>query len=164
MAAKRNGRRWSDLSPAYRARLQRAGIDREAWLAGTDLRSTRGHAPGPPPDAAPPEPTERLVRGDATAADIREVERWHARHPDGLSTDTSAALSQISYPIDRWESVTFVPRPDGEPWTMTVTPKGGGYPETVEIPGGGAADTYGAAEVLELLAEEDIDHDVEGSG
>jgi len=75
--------------------------------------------------------------------------------------DTAAALSQIHAPMERWEHVHFEPRADGEPWTMTVYPTGGGYPETVLIPGGGAADTPGASEILEMLADEEIDYDTE---
>lgn len=164
--SRRGGRKWSDLSPSYRQRLERAGIDRRAWLGGADLRAARGRKPGPPPGAAPAEPTERVVHGEGTARDLGELRTWEREsnaYP-GLSLDVAAAVSQISYPIDRWGHVEFTPRGDGQPWTMTVYPTGGGYPETVDIPGGGAADTPGASEVMDMLTEEDIDYDVEGSG
>jgi len=169
-ASRRGGRKWSDLSPAYRQRLERAGVDRRAWLGGADLRAARGRKPGPPPGAAPAEATERVVHGGGTRRDLDALDDWQSDQRNqgtdygDLSLDTAAALSQISYPPERWDHVEFTPRGDGEPWTMTVYPKGGGYPETVDIPGGGAADTPGASEVLDWLTEEDIDYDVEGSG
>jgi hypothetical protein len=42
-----NRRRWRDLSPAYRKRLERAGITWQAYYAGATLSKARGHAKTP---------------------------------------------------------------------------------------------------------------------
>jgi hypothetical protein len=155
---------WDQLSPGYRDRLKGAGITRQAWLSGADLRGARSHVPGPPPGAAPFGATERVVQGEGTTADLRAVREWHDDHGaeyPGMSMDTAAALSQIHTPVEQWDHVHFDPKPDGEAWTMTIFPKDGRYPETVEVPGGGAADTPGASEILEMLADEEIDFDTE---
>jgi len=39
--------KWNALRPAYRARLERAGITRERYLSGEPLSSARGHARTP---------------------------------------------------------------------------------------------------------------------
>jgi hypothetical protein len=49
----------------------------------------------------------------------------------------------------KWESVDFVPRPDNQPWTMTVVLKRG-YPVVIDIPGGGGPGT-GARQILEIV-------------
>jgi hypothetical protein len=40
-------RKWSALSPSYRARLERAGIDSQAYSSGVPLSAARGHATTP---------------------------------------------------------------------------------------------------------------------
>ena len=40
-------RDWNALSSAYRSRLVRSGIDKEAYEAGTSLKAARGHAETP---------------------------------------------------------------------------------------------------------------------
>ena len=204
----RGGRTWSrgpnKLSASYRARLQRAGITRESWLRGADLRAIRGHRPARPAYAAPEAPANRLLDGEATPADIATLERWRVndapewlrenastpedlrklgfdiagsdtgtvkhRKPDAdiepisppnLQLDVAGALS-ILPPPKRWGAITFVPRPDGQPWQMVVTPKSytrkdgtvktHNYDIVATIPGGGGKDTYGAREVLDWLA------------
>ncbi len=176
----RGGRTWArgpnKLSPGYRARLERAGITRERWLAGADLRGARAHPYRPPPSAAPGPPTARLVAGEATSEDIAVIDRW--QRPSWLpadefdmSTDVAAAVSQLG-PPSGWGHVSFTPAADGEPWTMTVTPKRymdgdqvltHEYDRSVQIPGGGGADTIGAREVLDWLGAEEIEFDVMGS-
>ena len=42
-----NRRRWRDLSPAYRKRLERAGITWQAYYAGASLSKARGHMKTP---------------------------------------------------------------------------------------------------------------------
>jgi len=88
-----------------------------------------------------------------------------------MSTDVAAPLSQLGNPRT-WGHVEFTPRGDGQPWTMTVTPKRymdgdtvltHAYDRSVEIPGGGGAGTTGAREVLDFLAGEEIDFDVMGT-
>jgi hypothetical protein len=112
--------------------------------------------------SAPREQTERVIAGEGTRADIAAMERWadsaDNQHPD-LSADLAAAVSLINAPMDTWQHVHFDPRPDGEPWTMTVTSPSG--TEVVDIPGGGAPETEGASEMLEELETEQIDYDTE---
>lgn len=150
-------------------------------MGGADLRTVRGHAPRPPPWRAPREATQRLVAGEGSATDIAVVNEWNESRPAwlnvgdpfDLSMDTAAAISQVGLPISQWGHVHFQARPYGEPWTMTVTPKvhmakdgtvrTHAYDVTVDIPGGGAKDTTGAREVLDLLSEREIDYDVAGT-
>ncbi|MDP9026845.1 MAG: hypothetical protein M3N46_04720 [Actinomycetota bacterium] len=48
-------RRWADLTPTYRRRLERAGVTPESYAAGASLQTARGHK-------ATPERPERAVR------------------------------------------------------------------------------------------------------
>jgi hypothetical protein len=179
------GRRvgWSKLSATYRRRLDARGVSRSAWEAGADLRGARGHAPAPPPYAAPPGPTQAAVRGAADDTERRALDTWRSTLAPSwlpsrawMGTDTAAALASIGFPPSQWRHVTFTPRADGQPWTMTVERTGGGYPASVEIPGGPAA-----KEVLKMLrdprsvgvtddsewdhwVDEGYDFDVTGSG
>jgi hypothetical protein len=163
--SRRGERSWSSLSPTYRQRLERAGVTRQAWLSGADLRSARGREPSPPPGAAPRDVTERVIAGEGSRGDIERLRDWsQGSEYSSMSPDTAAALSQIPFPVEQWSDVALTPRADGEAWTMTVTPRGNGYPVTVDIPGGGGAETSGAWEILELLADEEIDYDVGDSG
>jgi hypothetical protein len=41
------GRNWDGLSPAYRKRLERAGITKRAYESGVSLEKARGHASTP---------------------------------------------------------------------------------------------------------------------
>jgi hypothetical protein len=86
-----------------------------------------------------------------------------------MSYDTAAALSQVPIPRSQWGHVHFYPRADGQPWTMTITPKRHmradgtvrthAYDITVQIPGVEGPGS-GAEEVLDDLSESDIDYDV----
>lgn len=159
---RRGGRLWSQLSPAYRARLEREGIGREEWLRGADLRRARGHTRTLPTWAAPRPETVRLLAGEATEADIATLEAWNRENrPDWasgeMSMDTAAALTQIGVSPARWEDVDIVPRGGERNWVMMVTPTNG-YPITIEIPGGSLA-----IEVLEFLTELGIDFVVHGT-
>ncbi len=164
---------WTQLSPSYRARLEGAGVDRKAWLAGVDLRGARSHAPGAPVGAAPPEVISRVLADEGSPADLGQLREWQAGQSgeyyyDSMGYEAAAALSQLHTPPERWASVQLTPRDDGRAWTMTVTPVGGGYPETIQIPGGGASGS-GAGEILKYLEDlkgedEDFDYDVTGSG
>lgn len=146
-------KRWSDLSPDYRARLERHGIT-AASHETADLRSARGKTPTSPARAAPAEPTRLGLEGEATTASRAELREWRDTGRPGwipesraaLSDDAAAALSQLPGP-GRWGDVNFTARGGEEPWTMTVDVKGG-YPVTIEIPGG--AD---ARDVLALLSD-----------
>ena len=88
-----------------------------------------------------------------------------------MSDDVAAAVSQLGNPRT-WGHIEFTPRGEGQSWTMTVTPKRymdgdqvttHAYDRSVAIPGGGASGTYGAREVLDWLAGEEIDFDVMGT-
>jgi hypothetical protein len=178
-ASNRGGRTWSKgpnkLSASYRARLTRAGITREQWLAGANLQTARGHK-YKPPGAAPSDATDRLVSGAATQADVAAIDAWHrpAWLPQSqfdMSDDVAAALSQLGNPRG-WGHIAFTPAAEGRPWTMTVTPTRymdgdtvltHAYDRTVQIPGGGGSGTTGAREVLDWLVEEDRDFDVMGT-
>jgi len=142
---------YRDLTPAYKKRLERSGISKNDWEMGADLRGARGHKPTPPKTAAPIELTQRVVRGEGTEADFRGLAEFTRPGwiPKEASVDVAAALSQLPNPRS-WDRVEFTPRADGEPWTMTVTPKRG-YPITIEIPGGGGTGS-GAREVLDIVA------------
>jgi hypothetical protein len=148
------GRRvgYSRLSKSYRARIDRT-VGREAWEAGADLRVARGHVPKPPTTAAPVEVVERIVGGQGTDEDFREIGLWNRPGwiPKTMREDVAGALSLLPSP-SRWSRVKFYAAPDGEPWRMVVEMKGNAYPVEIEIPGGGAVGT-GARDVLELLTD-----------
>ena len=174
-----SNKRWSDLSPSYRARLKGAGVTREGWLRGNDLRSSRGHA-FRSSDAAPAKVVTRFVAGEGSPADLDVLARWRRTtapswlpsDPMFMDDDVAAALSQIGRPPSRWRSVRFTPRDGTQPWTMTVSFKNRrAYDRTIEIPGGGAPSSP-AWQVLDWLAnpgdydtrrDEEIDYDVGGS-
>lgn len=161
------GRRkdWDDLSPDYRARLERQGIDAQSHREA-NLLGARGHTPQAPSGRADPEATERLTTGEATERDIYDLERWAESKavpgwiPEEWSVDMKAAASQFSIDPRNVNHIQFTPAADGEPWQVTITPKGvpidadgtSAYDRTFEIPGGGGRDTWGAREMLDWLA------------
>jgi hypothetical protein len=138
---------WKDLSPAYRRRLQRAGITATSRRSGADQRIARGHRPRPRAGQAP---APLLAPEPSTAT--REARRvWRQTlAPDWLpnrermADSVAAALSGLRNPRT-WRKVDLTPAPAGQPWSMTVTYVSG-YPQTIEIP----ADQY--LDVLHLLA------------
>ena len=67
---------WSKLAPATRKRYQGAGITRQDYYKGVDLRAARGHKPRPAPTAAPAAITERVIGGEGTMADLDALPRW----------------------------------------------------------------------------------------
>lgn len=150
---------WRKLSKSYRARLERQGISQRAWEDGADLRKARGKAPKPRPTAPSPDLISRIVR-TPTEKDLAELRAMFVRPawiPRDMSTDVAAALSLLPDP-SRWKSVQFIPRPDGEPWTMIVQLKGRAYPITIEIPGGGGPGS-GAREVIDFVNGENLKRD-----
>jgi hypothetical protein len=168
---RRGGRKWTDLAPSYRARLEGAGISREDWLSGKDLRAARSHRPAPPTWQAPKDAIRRTLDGTDTEADRADLARWSERErpawlaaPFGISTETAAALSQIGSAPKDWGHVEIVAR-RFENWTMTVTPRAhvtpGGVVRThaydikVTIPG-----DQGGIEVLDLLEDRGVDFTV----
>lgn len=153
MAGRRKG--WSKLSPDYRKRLQRQGITAASYKRGVDLRSARGK-PTSRGGSAPRAATDAALTGQGTVASRRVLEewrkvaapRWLPTSEAVLDTDTVAALSRLPNPR-QWGNVHFDPRAGGQPWTMTVDIKGG-YPVSIEIPGGSDA-----RDVLHLLSAPD---------
>lgn len=153
---------WRKLSEPYRSRLERQGISQRDWEDGVDLRAARGKTPEPPRGAAPIELVESVVSGEASVSEMLSLERRFVRPSwidETVSADVAAALSLLPNP-SRWAAVRFIPRPDGQPWTMIVTPKGARlrddgtspYDISIPIPGGGGPGS-GAREVLEIVDE-----------
>jgi len=151
---------WEDKSEAYRRRLERNGISRSDWEQGADLRAARGHKPEPKVSRTREKALERIINRNSTDLDrdyktLQRGFRWPRWVPKELpdngavTYDVAVALSQLP-PPSRWKSVDFVPRPDGQAWTMTVVPKGRAYPVVIDIPGGGGAGT-GARQILEIM-------------
>jgi hypothetical protein len=144
VAGRRKG--WNELSPSYRARLERQGVTADTYRSA-DLRAARGHRPTRSRAAAPEEPTQRASFGLLRTEDTAALERWRNRPPsrDGppgwlprgnraaMGTDTMAILSEIRTPPSRWRSVSFTLLPDGR-YRMTVRPRGGGYSQSVVLP------------------------------
>ena len=142
---------YRNLSKSYRTRLERQGITQRQWEDGADLRKARGKAPKPRKGAPSPQVVSKVLQAP-TMKDLQALESTFVRPawiPRDMSLDVAAALSQLPDPT-RWKSVTFTPRPDGEPWTMTVQPKGRAYPITIDIPGGGGPGS-GAREVIDFV-------------
>jgi len=151
-------KRWKDLTPAYRRRLQRQGITGKTHRTA-DLRVFRGHVPRPPTGAAPTELTARTVAGEDSDQDRRELENWRATAapawlpgPVYLGDDAAAALSQLRRGPSQWKRVTLTPTAvpadpmeTAAPWTMTVEYVRG-YPQTILIP------AESAREVLDMLS------------
>lgn len=154
---------WEDLTPAYRRRLERAGIT-ESSHGSANLIRARGHQASRPAGAAPEALVELAVRGQLEGPQVTDLTRfftWPSWLPKtatrqgrkGLTfpilPEVAAALSQLPDP-KRWRSVEITPRGEGEPWTMVVKLKGNAYDREILIPGGGWAGS-GAKEVLEIL-------------
>ena len=176
---KRTARDWNALTPAYRKRLQGAGITREQYESGADLRKARGKGfKAPTPSGFPEDSRQRVIDGQSNAEDRRNVKAWRQsrsypswlpRDPADLDDQTAVILSTIRpYPnaTDRagrragWRNVEFTHNADGTV-TMTVTPIRG-YPFTVTLP-----DNDAAAQVQSILRNlntpgVDIDHRGEG--
>ena len=145
---------WDQLSPAYRQRLERAGIAR-ADYATADLRKARGHGFRAPASAAPETAREAIGAGTSTAATRRQLEAWRksARFPSWLPRDRAdlddasvAILSTIKpAPNARgngWEKVIFDWGQDpNAPVTLTITPKRG-YAFQVDLPNHDAARSF----------------------
>lgn len=144
---------WKDLTPAYRARLERSGVTAKSH-ASENLIRARGHQPSRPVGAINEALINRVVRGDATIEEIKELPKKFTRPswvPASASPDVAAALSQLPNPKS-WESVEFIPRDDGDAWTMVVHRKGNAYDREILIPGGGGPGS-GAKEVLQIVAD-----------
>jgi hypothetical protein len=166
-------RSFTKLSRSYRYRLiyQEAGGKRaydsmttedrrdvRARAAAThrsgNLIRARGHQPSRPAGAVPEKVIEPILRGEGSPADLKTLAKKFVRPswvPSWAAVDVAAALSQLPNPR-RWKSVDFIPRGEGEPWTMIVHLKGNAYDREILIPGGGGPGS-GAKEVLRIVTE-----------
>lgn len=71
---------WGDLSPAYRARLERAGIGPQVYASGASIQSARGH--GYTPEHGPTlRPKSRFWANQARRRDITEFIPLFAAYP-----------------------------------------------------------------------------------
>jgi hypothetical protein len=148
---RRTVREWNALSDAYRKRLIGAGITRDQYVAGADLRKARGKGfRTPTASGFPADSRDRVAAGQSTAEDRRNVIAWRQspsypswlpRDPADMDDTTAAILSTIRpYPNARdrrgrragWRDVDFTYNQDGTV-TMTVTPIRG-YPFPVTLP------------------------------
>lgn len=123
MAKRRSG--WSRLSPAYRKRLQGAGVDRKTWESGVDLRQARGHRPA------------RAVPRQATP---EQVSQWYPTRPQwerGLPEDLAAPMSVLR-PPSQWTYAEPIPYV-GDTWQFRVEYKDGTH-QIVDIPHAAAGD------------------------
>jgi hypothetical protein len=161
---------WKDLSPDYKARLQRQGITARTHRT-SDLNAARGHRSTRVVGAIDEDTLRRVVsgqgtQGEVTGNDLLTRFTWpswvphivtNQHHGFTYSVDpvVAAALSRLPDPRT-WKSVEFHPQGDDEPWTMVVEIKGRKKKKETLIPGGGGAGT-GAKVVLDILTslEED---------
>ena len=156
MSAKRSG--WSNLTPAYRKRLERSGVTRKVWESGADLRKARGHAKDSgtvPITNKQKELTFKAVNADLTPRQLKELERIITRPKwigTEVRTEVAAALAQLPDP-KTWKGVEIIPRNDGKAWTMRVLKKRSKYPIEIEIPGGGGAVGEAPREVIDLITD-----------
>lgn len=78
MITGRSDASWADLKPTYRARLQRAGITRDAYIAGVPLRAARGQANAEPRRLTTRKQT-RTAEKAATGVTTETLERRRRR-------------------------------------------------------------------------------------
>ena len=150
-------RNWNALTPAYRKRLERSGLNKRTYEAGGDLRKARGHAPRgiQTLDDEQNQLLTKAIRAEATPKEIKRLESMLLRPPwlpKGVKVrpEVYGALGRLPNP-KTWKHVYLVPADSG-PWTLTVYTKRGRYPNTVEIPGGGGAVGEAPREVIDVLA------------
>jgi hypothetical protein len=156
---------WSQLTPAYRARLERKGITAATHASASKVQARGYH---PRKGAVNRRLYNRIVNNEGTVAERRTLAEqfiWPDWVPRTLtrqrgsrgrryqfktSPDVAAGLSLLPNP-KYWRDVEFVPRPNGEPWTMIVHLKNGNRREIL-IPGGGGPGS-GAKETLEIVTQ-----------
>ena len=149
-------RNWNSLTPAYKKRLERSGLNKSKYESGADLRAARGHAPRGSQilDKEQKALLDRAIRAEATPQEINRLEKILLRPswlPNSVKVrpEVLGALSKLPNPKN-WKHVYIVPAESG-PWTMTVYTKRGLYPNTIEIPGGGGAKGEAPREVIEAM-------------
>lgn len=85
-------RDWSNLSPNYRARLERGGITRQSYEQGANLRAARGHA------HTPERPTEGRNRPEFAEYYRRQATRYEYKPTPGQhSARVKQRLAQRIY-------------------------------------------------------------------
>lgn len=166
MARKRKG--WSQLSSAYRERLKRGGITAKSYKAGADLRAARGKkSEGLKLTAkSQRELTQKAVRGQATPAEIRQLEKMIMRPkwiPKGLPVRTELAAVLVTLPNpNTWKHTYLIPAEDNrKPWLLTIYRKRAKYPLIVEVPGGGGAEGEAPRELIDVLRALNIEYNDE---
>ena len=149
-------RNWNSLTPAYKKRLERSGLNKSKYESGADLRAARGHAPRGSQilDKEQKALLDRAIRAEATPQEINRLEKILLRPswlPNSVKVrpEVLGALSKLPNPKN-WKHVYIVPAESG-PWTMTVYTKRGLYPNTIEIPGGGGAQGEAPREVIDAI-------------
>ena len=158
MPTKKTRTGWSKLSPDYKKRLQRNGVNRKQWESGADLRKSRGHSKDTgtkPTTKRQKELTDKAVNADLTPRQLRELEKTITRPKwigNEVRTEVAAALAQLPNP-KTWKEVQITPRDDGKAWTLVVFRKRGKYPIVIDIPGGGGAQGEAPREVIDLLTD-----------
>ena len=165
MARARKG--WDQLSPAYRKRLEKSGINKKTYKAGADLRAARGKKNEGVQKTAKSQTalTRKAVRAQATPAEIRELERMITRPswlPKGFPIRTEVAAVMATLPNPRtWKHTYLTPANNGQPWTLTIYRTRAKYPIVVEIPGGGGAEGEAPREVIDILKTLNIQYNAE---
>ena len=118
-------RNWNSLTPAYKKRLERSGLNKSKYESGADLRAARGHAPRGSQilDKEQKALLDRAIRAEATPQEINRLEKILLRPswlPNSVKVrpEVLGALSKLPNPKN-WKHVYIVPAESG-PWTMTV--------------------------------------------
>ena len=158
-------KKWSELSAAYRKRLERQGITARSHRTA-DLSRARGHVSTRPVGAIDKATIERVLTGEGTVGEVVGTDlldrfNWpdwvpHVVRNQGDGFDyavevpVAAALSQLPDPRT-WDHVAFSPRVGDEPWEMVVYVKRRTTPRRILIPGGGEPGS-GAKQVLDIVS------------
>ena len=134
---------WKELSPTYRARLERAGITAKSRRAGADLRVARGH-PRPPRAGEAPEALTNVER--PTSTQRAALRAWRSTlAPDWLpdrrrmADHVAAVVSGLRHPR-YWKEVTFYAAASG-PWTIRVEYTIG-HPQEIQLDAGDWQELY----------------------
>ena len=162
MAARKS---WRQLTPAYQARLELHGITAATHASASKVEARGYH---PKKGAINRKLYNRIVSNEGTVAERRTLETQFVwpdwvprtvtrqrgsrgrRYQFKTQADVAAAFSLLPNPRS-WKDVDFIPRGEGQPWTMIVHLKNGNE-RTILIPGGGGPGS-GAKEVLEIVTE-----------
>lgn len=157
-------KKWSELSAAYKKRLERQGITARTHQRA-DLNRARGHYSTRAVGAIDQATINRVLSGEGTVGEVVGEDlltrfTWpdwvpHVVRNQGDGFDyavevpTAAALSQLPDPRT-WDHVAFSPRVGDDPWEMVVWIKRRKTPRRILIPGGGEPGS-GAKQVLDIV-------------